>query len=135
MGTFAPPLPPQVEIYRALYIQCKICISGPTDKHLHIVFESPYGELQEAGSKLSELWRRKSIKFWAGEIGGICDPFATPEEAGGIYSGTRLSVGKRPRCSHGGDYLPRCLSMTIDVIGAYFLQLITGPPPRPDCGC
>ena len=95
----------------------------PTDKHLPIVFESLYEELQEDGSQISDLWRQKSIKSRARNIGESCDPFVMPDVAGRIYSQTRLPGAKSPRCPHSRNYFPRYLPKPIGAIETYFLQL------------
>ena len=117
-----PPPPPKLK-YIAPGIQCKICTSGPTDKHMPIVFESLYGELQGDGSHLSELWAQKSVKSRPAKPGEGCDPFVMPDAAGRIYLKTRLAGGKFPLLSHGGNYFLRHLSKTIDVIETHFLAL------------
>ena len=93
---------------------------GSTDKHLYVVSDDLYEELQNENGPLVAQWTEESIRAWKRELGEKTSMYQMSEHAQRALKHTRLSTDLCSRCSKTSKYFARPLSPTFELIKRQF---------------
>ena len=95
---------------------------GSTDKHLYVVVDDLYEELQNENGPLVAQWTEESIRAWTRELGEKTSIYQMSEHAEKALKRTRLATDPCSRCSKTSKYFARQLTPTFELVKRQFKE-------------